>query len=299
MTEPPSPLEQAKDESRRTGDLLLKSVQRLSADTRRLESAFEQVIQTLDKRGIQLSVDGSKLIAAVRQDREIVVSQVDRAVDQLGQARELVRTSSLINSTLDLDEVLEDVMDTVISLAGVERAYLMLFDKGSDKFEIRAARNWDRETLSENDVIFSRGVIDTAIRGQQAVLTTNAQNDARFQNMVSVQTNALRSIICIPLLVRGEIVGVLYADNHVSASGLRQDNLELITAFGNQAAIAIENARLYARVKADLDKVRREIQELRIQIDEARLQKEVQEITESDYFQQLEDMARELREDED
>src|SRR5215467_14415515 len=132
MNEPPSPPQQNADESGNTGDLLLKSVSRLTKDTRRLENAFEQVIQTLDQRGIQLSIDGTKLISSVRRDREIVAQGVDRAVAQLAQTRELVRTASLLTSSLDLNVVLEDVMDTVISLAGVQRAYLMLLDKERD-----------------------------------------------------------------------------------------------------------------------------------------------------------------------
>jgi GAF domain-containing protein len=71
--------------------------------------------------------------------------------------------------------------------------------------------------------------------------------------------------------------------------------IPLLTAFSNQAAIAIENARLFEKVKADLDKAEREVQILRVQLDRDKLSKQVDDITDTAYFQQLEELARTMR----
>ncbi|HRE48929.1 MAG TPA: GAF domain-containing protein [Aggregatilineales bacterium] len=267
----------------------------LTQNLDRLETALEQSLQALRKRGIQLSVDLTGMVRTVRQDLESVSSGVSQNAGRLHQLQELVRVSALLNSSLELDRVLEEVMDTVIQLTGAERGYLMLQDKNTGELEIRTARNWDRESLLEGEAIFSRGIINTAIEQRQPILTTNAQDDARFQGMQSVMSHALRSIICVPLQVRGQIVGVLYADNHIGQGVFNPDSLSILSAFANQASIAIQNARLFSQVKADLVVAQKEVQELRIMIDEGKKDKQVKEITNSEYFRELEAMARTLR----
>jgi GAF domain-containing protein len=213
----------------------------------------------------------------------------------MDQQRELVRTTALITSSLELDQVLDEVMDTVIHLTGAERAYLMLRDRKTDELQIRSARNWDRESLSESDTVFSSSIVNAAIEQREPIVATNAADDTRFQAMKSVVQHGLRSVLCIPLSLREEIVGVLYADNRIEQGIFSNENIPLLTAFGTQAAIAIENARQFGRVKNDLKKVQSELQELKIQIDKHKVQQQVNEITDSDYFEKLTEAAREIR----
>lgn len=267
---------------------------RLTSNVDRLESALEQTLQALRKRGIQPSVDLTGMVRTVRRDLDAFNSIAVQSTSRLRQLQELVRVSALINSTLNLDEVLEEVMDTVVELTGAERGYLMLRDDKGE-LDLRTARNWDRENILDTDAIFSRGIANTAIAQKQPILTTNAQDDARFAGMQSVLSHALRSIVCVPLMVREQIIGVLYADNHIGQGVFNPDFLPILGAFANQAAIAIENARLFSQVKADLHKAEREVQELRIMIDEQKKESQVREITQTEYFKELEMKARMLR----
>ena len=271
------------------------SFERLIANVDRLESALEQTLQALRKRGIQPAVDLTSMVRTVRRDLDAFNTIAVQSASRLHQLQELVRVSALINSTLDLDEVLEEVMDTVIQLTGAERGYLMLSEAETGELTLRTARNWDRETLLESEAIFSRGIVNTAIAQRQPILTTNAQDDARFAGMQSVLSHALRSIVCVPLRVREQTVGVLYADNHIGQGVFNPEFLPILGAFANQAAIAIENARLFSQVKADLHKAEREVQELRIIIDEQKKETQIREITQSEYFKDLEMKARLLR----
>jgi transcriptional regulator with GAF, ATPase, and Fis domain len=271
------------------------SFERLIANVDRLESALEQTLQALRKRGIQPAVDLTSMVRTVRRDLDAFNTIAVQSASRLHQLLELVRVSALINSTLDLDEVLEEVMDTVIQLTGAERGYLMLSEAETGELTLRTARNWDRETLLESEAIFSRGIVNTAIAQRQPILTTNAQDDARFAGMQSVLSHALRSIVCVPLRVREQTVGVLYADNHIGQGVFNPEFLPILGAFANQAAIAIENARLFSQVKADLHKAEREVQELRIIIDEQKKETQIREITQSEYFKDLEMKARLLR----
>jgi GAF domain-containing protein len=274
---------------------LTDALEQSVVEGRQLETIMARLLQVLTDNGFQVSVDVVGITRNLHQRVEQAQKGVRTLASQIQQMERLLRTFTLITSTLELEKVLDEVMDTVISFTGAERAYLVLRDKGTQELEITVARNWDRESLSEADAVFSRSVVDRALREKQTILTTNAATDDRFQNVQSVVNNQLRSILCIPLIIQGKAVGVLYADNRITQDIFRSDEIPLLTAFGTQAAIAIENARLYGQVKDDLNKALSELQSLQIQIDKGKLEKQVSQITETDYFQRLSASARNMR----
>jgi adenylate cyclase len=261
-----------------------------------LSSLLTRTLQALSKHNIQLAVDIPGQAHKIEQDLGRLEKQSWKVIRQLDQQKELMRTMALITSSLELNQVLAEVMDTVIHMTGAERAYLMLRDKNEgDELTIRAARNWDRETMPEGDVIFSSSIVNAALEQTVPIITTNAEDDARFESKRSVVQHGLRSVVCIPLSLRGQIVGVLYADNRIEQGIFSNDDVPLLTAFGTQAAIAIENARQFGRVKDDLREAQRELKSLKIQIDRQKVEQQVSEITESDYFDRLSKAARDIR----
>lgn len=158
----------------------------------------------------------------------------------------LYEVSSQLGKSLDLKEVLNQVMDSIIQLTNAERGFLMLYDDESGELSSRAARNIENETILGQEKI-SRTVIDRAITSGQGVLTNNAQEDERFSGKDSVVGYQLRSILCAPLQARGRTLGAVYVDNRLFNGVFQEDDLGLLVTFANQAAIAIENARLFTQ----------------------------------------------------
>jgi GAF domain-containing protein len=222
--------------------------------------------------------------------------QLQSKKQQNSQLEELVKITTVLTSSLEFDTVLEEVMDTVIRLTGAERAYLMLRHPGSNELRMQVARNWAQENLADEEATFSQGIIQAALEAGEPVITTNAQSDERFEARESVMKLSLRSIVVIPLLLKEEIIGVLYADNRIEQGLFGKENLPILSAFANQAAIAISNARLFEQVKDDLAEARKQVEELQIQIDEQRVEREVADITENEFFQQLSEKAAQLKE---
>ncbi len=159
----------------------------------------------------------------------------------------LYEVSSQLGKTLDLGEVLNQVMDSIIQLTGAERGFLMLYDNENGRLQTRAARNFDQETIEGEAVNVSYTVIDRAIKSGEGILSSNAQEDARFSDQTSVVGYQLRSIMCAPLQVRGSTLGAVYVDNRLFSGVFEKDDLGLLVTFANQAAIAIENARLFTQ----------------------------------------------------
>lgn len=160
----------------------------------------------------------------------------------------LYGVSQAIGSTLELPQVLNEVMDQIIHLTGAERSFLMLIDPDSGELEFRAARNMDRETIASSSFEISRSIVKRVATTGEPVVTTNAQLDPRFKTQESVIGYNLRSILCVPLRVRGQITGVIYADNRVRTGIFSERDCDLLTTFAGQAAVTIENARLFQSV---------------------------------------------------
>jgi signal transduction histidine kinase len=172
------------------------------------------------------------------------ITQERATADQQRQLAALYEVSKLLGSSLDLREVLSQTMDAIIQLTGAERAFLMLLDENGE-LEVKAARNLAKETLEQDEFKISRSVIRTVAETGEQVVTTNASEDPRFANQASVMMHNLRSIQCVPLRARGKIIGVVYVDNRIHTGVFDEGDLELLSAFTNQAAVAIENARLF------------------------------------------------------
>jgi serine phosphatase RsbU (regulator of sigma subunit) len=177
----------------------------------------------------------------------------------------LYRLSQTFNSSLDLEEVLNQVLDEVIAVTHAERGFLMLHEPdGRPAFKI--ARGIDRATISEPSFQVSRGIIERVAQRGQPVLITDAQIDDQSSVYTSVMSLGLRSILCVPMHVKGKPIGLIYVDNRLRSGIFTQTDVELLSALAASAAIAIENARLYqiAFDKGQLEKeysMARKIQE--------------------------------------
>ncbi len=166
----------------------------------------------------------------------------------------LAGIGEVINSTLELDEVLQTVMDTIVGLMGAERGFLMLRDERGEMVT-RIARNWEQESINPNEFAISRTVVQRVLDGEEGVLTTNAREDPRFGGQESIIAFNLRSILCVPLKVKSELIGVIYTDNRIRTGIFSESDRDLLLAFANQAAVAIENARLFSSLKRTLEEV--------------------------------------------
>jgi adenylate cyclase len=205
-----------------------------------------------------LSTELSQHVPALQDLLAHLEQELTAQARERGELDALYGICQVIGSSLDLSEVLNQVMDQIIHLTGSERAFLMLVDPETGELEFRAARNMDRETIASSTFEISRSIVTQVATSGQPVVTTNAQMDPRFKAQESVIGYNLRSILCVPLRVRGRVTGVVYADNRIVTGLFSDRDRDLLTAFASQAAAAIENARLFqsvAHAKALMDNI--------------------------------------------
>lgn len=168
------------------------------------------------------------------------------------QLRALQEVGAVINSSLEQTEVLNAVMDTIIQLTGAERGFMMLVDEDTGEFQVEVARNINRETLEGSSFEISLSIVNSVAKSGDPVVTTNAQADPRFAGQESIISYNLRSILCVPLKIKDNIIGVIYADNRIVSGIFVDADRDLLASFANQAAVAIENARLFRQIREQL-----------------------------------------------
>ncbi|MDZ4768013.1 MAG: adenylate/guanylate cyclase domain-containing protein [Chloroflexota bacterium] len=173
---------------------------------------------------------------------------------ELAQLRVLIETSALIATSFDLDHILSESMDVIVRLTGAERGYILLKSAETGAVEFRIAREASARTANDD---VSTTIIERVLRTGTPLVTDNASSDPRMIGSNTVARFTLRSIICVPLLYKDQVTGAVYVDNRMKEAVFTENEMNLLLAFANQTAVAIENARLFADVGATLAEITR------------------------------------------
>ena len=217
----------------------------------------QTMITTRDQLNRQTAMKSSddlaRLFVDVRRTLEELERRIEAQEKEHGQLKAMQEVGAIINSSLEINEVLTFVMDAIINLTQAERAILLLTDEETEQLEVQVARNVDRETIETSSSFeISRTIVRSVAETGEPVATMNAQSDPRFSATESIISYNLRSILCVPLKIKENIIGVVYADNRIASGIFGDTDRDLLATFANQAAVAIENARLFQQIRQHL-----------------------------------------------
>jgi transcriptional regulator with GAF, ATPase, and Fis domain len=144
----------------------------------------------------------------------------------------------------DLERLLERITESAVDLSGAERGYVLLVDERGHLAPrtMRASRS---QTADPHEA-FSRSIAEAVLIDGEAIVAVNAADDGRLNEYLSVHRLMLRSVACLPIRGPERSVGVLYLEHRRAAGRFSESTVDLLHAFADQAAIALENARLIA-----------------------------------------------------
>ncbi len=151
------------------------------------------------------------------------------------------------------------MLDLTLEAIGAARGLIILIEEGSGEFRVRTTRGVEKQT-ARDATRYSRGIVRAAGEGQ-SILTLDAQHDDRFTSFRSISLFQIKSLMCVPLRVRGRIIGTVYVDGGRGGRIFTPDDLSFLEAFAGQAAIAIENARMYASLAEENERLKGAAQE--------------------------------------
>ena len=217
-----------------------------------VKTLLEQQRELLRRRGISLPANAIDRLWTVRSSIDRLSAALVDTHMQLQQLRRLADTTALVNSAQETDEVLNEVMETVIQLTQAERGYIVLKNRDTGEMEFKVARGLSAEETAAGGRIVSWSVINMVAESGEPLLTVDAGADEQFSHSESIAGFSLLSILAAPLIARDEVIGVAYCDNRVMAGLFKENELGLLTSFGQQAAVAIENARLFEDIRKQL-----------------------------------------------
>ncbi|MEE8106994.1 MAG: SpoIIE family protein phosphatase [Planctomycetota bacterium] len=153
----------------------------------------------------------------------------------------LKQVGELLQAVAQEADVFESILDRVFQSAQVRRGFIALLDD-EGRIQVKAHRN--EEFAKTREIEVSSTLLGMVMRSGEAVLTTDAETDPELSASMSIQRLQIRSAICVPLAVRGKVIGVLYGDNRERPGSLTRDDLTFLNALGNVAAVAVEQYRL-------------------------------------------------------
>jgi signal transduction histidine kinase len=202
------------------------------------------------------------------RDKQSLLTNANQAAFAIGHARfyesstrrarelaTLAEVSRTLSSTLDLEEVLTLIMQRVNAVLGVEAGSILLIDEATGELVFETALGEKSEEVKPIRLKMGEGIAGHVALTGEPLMIANVQEDHRHSRVVDVSTDFLtRTLLCVPLIVRGKVIGVLEVMNKVKGDFTSAD-LNLLTSIAAYAAIAIENARLYRNVLAERDRV--------------------------------------------
>ena len=189
-------------------------------------------------------------------NREATLEQELEA--ERGARRALVNASVSLNSLLSLPELLAAIMRTATDLMNAETSSLMLLDEATNELTFEVATGDPAAEVAQMRVPADQGVAGWVLKNKKPALVSDVQKDERFYAQIDRASGyKTKSMLAVPLDIRGRIIGVVELINKRDGSGFTERDQEIASAFAAQAAVAIENARLYLKLADALVESRR------------------------------------------
>lgn len=157
----------------------------------------------------------------------------------------LFELSQRINQINDLQQLLNEILDSAIASINAERGLIILVDESGENYRTVAS-----DQLKDKDTTFSKSIVKATLENRKTLLSADLRSDTRFKDADSIRELGIYSFICVPLIVpfKDRALGTLYVDQRVHVKTFSQGDAAFLEAFANLAAIAINNTHLMERL---------------------------------------------------
>jgi GAF domain-containing protein len=165
----------------------------------------------------------------------------------------IMKASQIISGEIILEKLISSLMKVLVENAGAEKGVLFLEDDG----EISVVAKWESK-LKAVDILnipadngyslYSPSVVNFVSRTSKNLVIENLARDEKFKDDYITKYNP-NSVLCIPLIKQGKLIGIIYLENNLTSGAFTKDRIEIIKMLSSQAAISLENARLYSNLE--------------------------------------------------
>jgi adenylate cyclase len=189
--------------------------------------------------------------AVLPVDRKVPVAVDLQEVEKSNRIlKVLTKVAETLIAVRPVEEVLQQVMDIVFDHVPADRGFLMLREEPDDKLVPMVIKH-RKDSSGEGKITISKTIADRVIKDRVSILTSDAQVDSRFGAGDSIRFHGIKSAMCAPLWSKDQVIGIIHVDSPMLTNCFTLNDLDLLTALANYAAVAVERARLNQKIVAE------------------------------------------------
>jgi adenylate cyclase len=198
----------------------------------------------------------SKLLSDTgqREAAGLAKKEVAPDVQDVEKANRILKVLTKVAETLiavrPVEEVLQQVMDIVFEHVPADRGFLMLSEDGGALTPM-VVKHRNSSSAAEGKISISKTIADRVTKDRVSILTSDAMVDPRFGAGDSIRFHGIRSAMCAPLWNQDHVIGIIHVDSPMLANCFTLNDLDLLSALANYAAVAVERARLNQKIVAE------------------------------------------------
>jgi adenylate cyclase len=199
----------------------------------------------------------SRLLAPAEASGPSTTTEAKKAPDiqEIEKSNRILKVLTRVAETLiavrPVEEVLEQVIDIVFDHVPADRGFLMLSDEATGKLVPMVIRHRNPSSAEPSRISISKTIADRVLKDRVSILTSDAQVDPRFGSGDSIRFHGIRSAMCAPLWNKDQVIGIVHVDSPMLTNCFNLNDLDLLTALANYAAVAVERARLNQKILAE------------------------------------------------
>jgi transcriptional regulator with GAF, ATPase, and Fis domain len=197
----------------------------------------------------RLTIGSVELKFAMVDEAPPVEAEAANTIADLDAYTKLFEFSDRLMHVRDLTELLDALMDAVIGITNADKGFLILLE--GETLDVKVARNLNRENIADAVSQLSDSIIAKVVRSRKPVIVSDAMHDDEFAAAKSVMHLKVSSVICVPLLDRGRLLGLIYVGNDSIRDLFQDQTLRVLTVFASQAALILSNALLLNELRHD------------------------------------------------
>jgi transcriptional regulator with GAF, ATPase, and Fis domain len=208
------------------------------------------------KRGKHKLSHDDRIVIGSCELRFVMVDEAAPAEEEAGETiadidayTKLYEFSERLIHQRDLGELLDALMDAVVEITNADKGFLVLLE--GETVDVKVARNLNKENIADAVTQLSDSIVAKVIRTRKPVIVSDAMRDDEFAAAKSVMQLKVSSVICVPLLDRGRLLGLIYVGNDSIRDLFQQDTLRVLSVFASQASLIVANALLLNELKID------------------------------------------------
>ena len=266
-----------------SNDLLVKQLaEKAGVDYAELFAAYKSQTVFSDERLINIAdliVDLFNIVIELSVQEYITHMANKEKEEEIAKMSALMEASIIINSTRNLDQLLKIIMQSAEKVMQAEVSSVFLIDSERNELFFEVATGPKEDVVKKIRLKMGEGIVGWVAYTGESLLVPDVSQDPRFARRVDEQTQFItRSVICVPLKVRNQTIGVVQVLNKIGGGSFSKTEIKFLEALASQAAIAIENANLYEHLEERAEQLNKDLKNanMNLSIEKLRIESIVQ-----------------------